>query len=215
MCCTRIGVSSACATCGHVDSVDSVEGWTVKIRNVLSATISIQGYGHSQLRHSKAEGWTLVVKKPTSFEWHHLIQAAGTSGHCEALVRTIRLSYKITPPRTALAIFLGIQLIWILVCSRVDLYVTRLSVWYLTSLSIQFSGILLLPPPSVGPNVRFVTDDPIKPNRNPIKLDGISMEIQAPTSTGYVRERYSRLHKKVQVTLFKKVFVHVSVRQRE
>ena len=46
--------------------------------------------------------------------------------------------------------------------------------------------ILLLPPPSVGLNVRFVTDDPIKPNRNPIKLDGISMGIQAPTSTQYM-----------------------------
>ena len=47
--------------------------------------------------------------------------------------------------------------------------------------------LLSLPPPSVGPNIQFVTDDPIKPNRNPIKLDGISMEIQAPTSTWYVR----------------------------
>ena len=30
-----LGVSSACAVCGHVDSVDSVEGWTLEIRNVL------------------------------------------------------------------------------------------------------------------------------------------------------------------------------------
>ena len=30
-----LGVSSACAACGHVDSVDNVEGWTLEIRNVL------------------------------------------------------------------------------------------------------------------------------------------------------------------------------------
>ena len=30
-----LGVSSACAACGHVDSVDSVEGRTLEIRNVL------------------------------------------------------------------------------------------------------------------------------------------------------------------------------------
>ena len=51
--------------------------------------------------------------------------------------------------------------------------------------------LLSLPPPSVGSNVRFVTDDPIKPNRNPIKFDGISMQIQAPTSTEYAHVRYS------------------------
>ena len=32
-----------------------------------------------------------------------------------------------------------------------------------------------------------VTGDPIKLNKNPIKLDGILMEIQAPMSTQYRR----------------------------
>ena len=51
-------------------------------------------------------------------------------------------------------------------------------VMMIENISLPFSAyvpcsILLLPPPSVGPNVRFVTDDPIKPNRNATKLDGI------------------------------------------
>ena len=49
--------------------------------------------------------------------------------------------------------------------------------------------VLSLPPPLVGPNVWFVTDDPINLNRNPIKLDGILLKIQAPTSTQYVHVR--------------------------
>ena len=36
-------VSSACAACGHVDSVDSVEGRTLEIRNVLGLSISTLG----------------------------------------------------------------------------------------------------------------------------------------------------------------------------
>ena len=43
-------VSSACAVCGHVNSVDSVEGRTLEIRNVLAEVTYGVIRGCSRLR---------------------------------------------------------------------------------------------------------------------------------------------------------------------